>query len=128
MSFACSSARTIRRATLCVLSRFSPIITIGIVYNSCLSCSRVMSRTGSLSMSLLSSLASGSFILGVYGLSLNTGDWKMLLLGILDAFIVSMSLFGSGSRTKANVPPPFIISRSWLIESTLIKLTVIEDN
>ena len=31
----------------------------------------------------------------------------MLLLGVLDASIVSVSLFGSGSRTKANVPPPF---------------------
>ena len=29
----------------------------------------------------------------------------MLLLGVLDASIVSVSLFGSGSRTKANVPP-----------------------
>jgi hypothetical protein len=45
-------------------------------------------------------------------LSLNTGDWKMLLPSILDGSIVSVSLFGSGSRTKANVPPPFIISRS----------------
>ena len=57
----------------------------------------------------------------------------MLLLGILDtlgldASIVSVSTFGSGSRTKTNVPPPFIISRSWLIESALIKLTVAEDN
>ena len=67
-------------------------------------------------------------MLGVYGLSLNTGDWKILLLGVLDGSIVSISLFGSGSRTKANVPPPFIISRSWLIESTLIKLIVVEDN
>ena len=112
MSFTYSSARTIRRATSCVLLRFSLIITIEIVYNSCLSCSRVISGTGSLFVSLSSSLVSGSSILGVYGLSLNIGDWKMLLLGILDAFIVSMSLFGSGSRTKANVPPPFIISRS----------------
>ena len=31
----------------------------------------------------------------------------MLLPGILDASIVSVSLFGSSSRTKANVPPPF---------------------
>ena len=52
----------------------------------------------------------------------------MLLLSVLDGSIVSVSLFDSGSRTKANVPPPFIISRSWLIESTLIKLTVVEDN
>ena len=52
----------------------------------------------------------------------------MLLPGILDGFIVSVSLFGSSSRTKANVPPPFIISRSWLIESTLIELTVAEDD
>ena len=41
----------------------------------------------------------------------------MLLLGVLDtlgldAFIVSVSIFGSGSRTKVNVPPPFIISKS----------------
>ena len=79
-------------------------------------------------MSLLSPLASGSSMLGVYGLSSNTGDWKMLLLGVLDGSIVSVSLFGSSSRTKVNVPPPFIISRSWLIESTLIKLTVAEDN
>ena len=48
----------------------------------------------------------------------------MLLLGILDASIVFVSLFGSGSRTKANVPPPFTISRSWLIESALIESTV----
>ena len=74
MSFTCSSARTIRRATSCVLLRFSPIITIGIVCDSCLSYSGVISRTGSLSVPLLSSLASGSSILGVYGLSLNTGD------------------------------------------------------
>ena len=74
VSFACSSARTIRRATSCVLLRFSPIITIGIVCNSCLSCSRVISGTGSLSVSLLSPLVSGSSVLGVYGLSLNTGD------------------------------------------------------
>ena len=52
----------------------------------------------------------------------------MLLPGILDGSIVSMSLFSSGSRTKANVPPPFTISRSWLIESTLIKSTVAEDD
>ena len=52
----------------------------------------------------------------------------MLLLGALDRFIVSVSLFGSGSRTKANVPSPFIISRSWLIEFALIGLTVAEDN
>ena len=57
----------------------------------------------------------------------------MLLLGVLDtlgldASIVSVSKFRSGSRTKANVPPPFIISRSWLIESALIKLTIVEDN
>ena len=57
----------------------------------------------------------------------------MLLLGVLDtlgldASIVSVWIFGFGSRTKANVPPPFTISRSWLIESTLIKLTVAEDN
>ena len=52
----------------------------------------------------------------------------MLLPGTLDGSIVSMSLFSSGSRTKANVPPPFIISRSWLIESALIELTVVEDN
>ena len=52
----------------------------------------------------------------------------MLLLGVLDGFIVSMSSFSSGSRTKVNVPPPFIISRSWLIESALIELTVAEDN
>ena len=31
----------------------------------------------------------------------------MLLLGVLDGSIVSVSLSGSGSRTKANVPPPF---------------------
>ena len=99
-----------------------------IVYNSCLSYSRVISGTSSLSMSLLLSLVSGSSILGVYGLSLNTGDWKMLLLGVLDGSIVSVSLFGYSSRTKANVPPPFIISRSWLIESTLIELTVVKDN
>ena len=74
MSFACSSARTIRRATSCVLLRFSPIITIGVVYNSCLSYSRVISGTGSLSVSLSSSLASGSSVLAVYGLSLNIGD------------------------------------------------------
>ena len=74
MSFACSSARTIRRATSCILLRFSPIITIGIVCDSYISCSRVISGTDSLSMSLLSSLVSGSSILGVYGLSLNTGD------------------------------------------------------
>ena len=48
----------------------------------------------------------------------------MLLLGVLDAFVVSVSLFSSGSRTKANVPPPFIISGSWLIESVLIESTV----
>ena len=128
MSFTCLSARTIRRATSCVLLRFSLIITIGIVCDSYLSCSRVISGTGSLSVSLLSPLASGSSILGVYGLSLNTGDWKMLLLGVLDGSTVSMSLFGSGSRTKANFPPPFTIFRSWLIESTLIELTVAEDN
>ena len=128
MSFACSSARTIRKATSCVLLRFSPIITIGIVCNSYLSYSRVISKTGSLSMSLLLSLVSGSSILGVYGLSLNIGDWKILLLGVLDGSIVSVSLFSSGSRTKVNVLPPFIISRSLLIESTLIKLTVAEDN
>ena len=52
----------------------------------------------------------------------------MLLPGVLDGSIVSVSLFGSGSRTKANVPPPFTISRSWLIESALIKLSVAEDN
>ena len=57
----------------------------------------------------------------------------MLLLGVLDtsgldASIVSMSTFRFGSRTKVNVPPPFIISRSWLIESALIKLTIVEDN
>ena len=74
VSFACSSARTIRRARSCVLLRFSPIITIGVVYNSCLSCSRVISGTGSLSMSLSSSLVSGSSILAVYGLSLNIRD------------------------------------------------------
>ena len=73
MSFAYSLARTIRRATSCVLLRFSPIITIGIVCNSCLSYSGVISGTGSLSVSLLSSLVSGSSILNVYGLSLNTG-------------------------------------------------------
>ena len=61
--------------------------------------------TGSLSVSLLSTLVSGSSILGVYGLSLNIGDWKTLLLGVLDGSIVSVSLSGSGSRTKANVPP-----------------------
>ena len=102
MSFTCSSARTIRRATSCVLLRFSPIITIGVVCNSRLSYSRVISGTGSLSMSLLSSLEPSSFILGVGGLLLNIGDQKMLLLGVLDA---SISLFSSGSRTKANVPP-----------------------
>ena len=77
MSFTCSSARTIRRATSCVLLRFSPIITIGIVCNSCLSYSRVISGTGSLSMSLLSSLLLGVYglsILGIYSLSLNIGD------------------------------------------------------
>ena len=72
--FTCSLARTIRRATSCVLLRFSPIITIGIVCNSCLSYSRVISETGSLSMSLSSSLASASFILALYGLSLNIRD------------------------------------------------------
>ena len=68
VSFACSSARTIRGATSCVLLRFSPITTIGIVCDSCLSYSRVISGTGSLSMSLSSSLASDSFVLGVGGL------------------------------------------------------------
>ena len=71
MSFAYSSATTIRKATSCILLRFSFIITIGIVYNSC---SRVISRTSSLFMSLSSSLVSVSFILAVYGLSLNIGD------------------------------------------------------
>ena len=52
----------------------------------------------------------------------------MLLPGVLDGSTVSMSLFGSSSKTKANVPPLFIISRSWLIESALIKLTVVKDN
>ena len=52
----------------------------------------------------------------------------MLLLGVLNGSIVPVSLFSSGSRTKVNVLPPFIISRSLLIESTLIKLTVAEDN
>ena len=74
MSFTCSSARTIRRATSCILLRFSPIITIGMVCDSCLSYSRVISGTGSLSVSLSSSLASGSSILAVYGLSLNIRD------------------------------------------------------
>ena len=74
VSFACLLARTIHEATSCVLLRFSPIITIGIVYNSCLSYSRVISGTGSLSMSLSSSLASSSFILGVGGLPLKAGD------------------------------------------------------
>ena len=37
VSFAYSSARTIYRATSCILLLFSLIITIGIVYNSCLS-------------------------------------------------------------------------------------------
>ena len=93
MSFACSSARTIRRATSCVLLRFSPIITIGIVCDSCLSYSRVISGTGSLSMSLLSSLVSGSSILGVYGLSLNTGDWKMLLFYYPPSFFYSLIVY-----------------------------------
>ena len=31
----------------------------------------------------------------------------MLLLGVLNASIVSISLFGFGSRTKANAPLPF---------------------
>ena len=105
MSFTYFSARTIRRATSYILLRLSLIITIGIVYNSCLPYSRLISGTGSLSISLLSSLVSSSFILGVGGLPLKAGDWKMLLLGVLDAFIVSVSLFGSGSRTKVNVPP-----------------------
>ena len=105
VSFACSSARTIRGATSCVLLRFSLIITIGIVCDSCLSYSRVISGTGSLSVSLSSSLASNSSVLGVGGLPLKAGDWKILLPGVLDASIVSVSLFGSGSRTKANVPP-----------------------
>ena len=74
MSFACSSARTIRSTTSCVILCFSPIITIGIVCNSCLSYYKVISGTGSLSVSLLSSLVSGSFILGVYGLPLNIRD------------------------------------------------------
>ena len=106
VSFTYSSARTIRGATSCILLRFSLIIIIGIVYNNYLSYSRVISRTGSLFISLLSSLVSSSFILGVGGLPLKVGDQKMLLLGILNAFVVSMSLFGSSSRTKANVPPP----------------------
>ena len=74
VSFTCSSARTIRGATSCVLLRFSLIITIVIVCNSCLSCSRVISGTGSLSISLSSSLVSGSSILGVGGLPLKAGD------------------------------------------------------
>ena len=52
----------------------------------------------------------------------------MLLPGVLDGSTVSVSLFGSGSRTKANVPPPFTISGSWSIESALIESTVAEDN
>ena len=56
------------------LLRSSLIITIGVVYNSCLSYSRVISGTGSLSVSLSSSLVSDSSILAVYGLSLSIGD------------------------------------------------------
>ena len=74
VSFAYLSARTILRAISCILLRFSLIITIGIVYNTYLSYFKVISGTGSLSMSLLSSLVSGSFILAVDGLSLNIGD------------------------------------------------------
>ena len=74
VAFACSSARTLCGATSCVLLRFALITTVGIVYNSCLSYSRVISGTGLLSMSLSSSLASGSSILAVYGLSLSIGD------------------------------------------------------
>ena len=74
MSFTYSSARTIRGATSCILLRFSLITTIGIVYNSCLSCSRIISGTGSLSVSLSSSLVSGSSVLGVGGLPLKVGD------------------------------------------------------
>ena len=74
MSFAYSLARTIRKATSCILIRFSLIISIGIVYNSCPSYSKVISGTGLLFMSLSLSLVSGSSILAIYGLYLNIGD------------------------------------------------------
>ena len=74
MSFTCLLARTIRKATSCILLRFSLIITIVVVYNSCLSYSRVISGTGSLFISLSSSLRPSSYILGVGGLPLNIRD------------------------------------------------------
>ena len=74
MSFTYLSARTIYKATLYILLRFALIIIIIIVYNSYPSYSRVISRTGSLFISLLLSLVPGSFIIGVYSLSLNIGD------------------------------------------------------
>ena len=74
MSFTYLSARTIYKATLYILLRFALIIIIIIVYNSYPSYSRVISRTGSLFISLLSSLVSSSFILGVGGLPLKVGD------------------------------------------------------